>query len=271
MTKTRLDILLTTRGLAETRTRAQAYIMAGRVRSGDRVWTKPGELIDDDTPLHVDQPESQYASRGGEKLAHALDVFRVNPMGLITLDVGASTGGFTDVLLRRGAASVYAVDVGYGELAWTLRQDPRVIVLERTNIRYLNHLPPLTGDEDVSSPSLAVIDVSFISLAKILVAVAALLTPDGRIVALIKPQFEAGRGRVGKGGIVRDPTVHRQVLAAVLGAAASLSLHTAGLTSSPILGRQGNREFLALWTKEPGAAPFDQTSAIDAVMKDAQP
>ncbi len=269
MTKTRLDVLLTARGLAETRTRAQAYIMAGRVRSGDRIWSKPGEMIDDDTPLEVEQPETQYVSRGGEKLAHALGAFEVDPRGLVALDVGASTGGFTDVLLRRGVACVYAVDVGYGELAWTLRQDPRVIVLERTNIRYLDRLPRQADGEEALTPALAVIDVSFISLAKILATVAALLTPDGSIVALVKPQFEAGRGRVGKGGIVRDPVVHRQVLNDVLGAAASLGLHAAGLTSSPILGRQGNREFLALWNKESGATPFDQASTIDAMMKDA--
>jgi len=269
MTKTRLDVLLTTRGLAETRTRAQAYIMAGRVRSGDRVWSKPGEMIDDDAPLQVEQPETQYVSRGGEKLAHALDAFALDPTGLVALDVGASTGGFTDVLLRRGAARVYAVDVGYGELAWSVRRDPRVIVLERTNIRYLGRLPSQEGGEAAPAPSLAVIDVSFIGLSKILAAVAALLTPGGKIVALVKPQFEAGRGHVGKGGIVRDPAVHRQVLDEVLGAAAALGLYAAGLTSSPIRGRQGNREFLVLWTKEPQARPFDEASAIDAVLGEA--
>ncbi len=256
--KKRLDVLLVERGLAESRTRAQAYIMEGRVRHGDRVYTKPGEALDEETPLSVDQPETEYVGRGGEKLAHALDRFGLDPTGLVALDVGASTGGFTDVLLRCGALRVYAVDVGYGELAWTLRQDPRVVVMERTNIRYLQSLP--------EQPALAVIDVSFISLAKVLPTVWRLLSPDGRVAALIKPQFEAGRGQVGKGGVVRDPATHRAVLARVLSEAEAEGWHAAGLVNSPVLGRSGNREFLVLWSKISPDAPFGRDAAIEQVM-----
>jgi len=237
--KKRLDILLVERGLAESRARAQAYIMEGRVRAGDRVYSKPGEAVDETAPLTLEQPETSYVGRGGEKLAHALDRFGLDPAGLVALDVGASTGGFTDVLLRRGAARVYAVDVGYGELAWSLREDPRVVVMERTNIRYLERLP--------EQPALAVIDVSFISLDKVLPAVWRLLASDGRVVALIKPQFEAGRGLVGKGGVVRDPATHRLVLERALAYADAAGWRLGGLVSSPILGRAGNREFLVLW------------------------
>jgi len=258
MAKKRLDILLVERGLAESRARAQAYIMEGRVRAGDRVYSKPGEALDEAAPLTLEQPETSYVGRGGEKLAHALDRFALDPAGLVALDVGASTGGFTDVLLRRGAARVYAVDVGYGELAWSLREDPRVVVMERTNIRYLERLP--------EQPALAVIDVSFISLDKVLPAVWRLLGPDGRVVALIKPQFEAGRGLVGKGGVVRDPATHRLVLERALGYADDAGWRLGGLVASPILGRAGNREFLALWGKTPLPLPVDPQAAINAVM-----
>jgi len=256
--KKRLDILLVERGLAESRARAQAYIMEGRVRAGDRVYSKPGEAVDEAVPLTLEQPETSYVGRGGEKLAHALDRFGLDPAGLVALDVGASTGGFTDVLLRRGAARVYAVDVGYGELAWSLREDPRVVVMERTNIRYLERLP--------ERPALAVIDVSFISLDKVLPAVWRLLASDGRVVALIKPQFEAGRGLVGKGGVVRDPATHRLVLEHALAYADAAGWRLGGLVSSPILGRAGNREFLALWGKTSPHLSVDPQAAIDAVM-----
>jgi 23S rRNA (cytidine1920-2'-O)/16S rRNA (cytidine1409-2'-O)-methyltransferase len=241
MARQRVDILVVKQGLAESRTRAQALIMAGRVRAGDRLLAKPGDLLEETTPLSLDLPETSYVSRGGEKLAHALDRFGLEVTGLVALDVGASTGGFTDVLLRRGARRVYAVDVGYGDLAWSLREDPRVVALERTNIRYLESLP--------EQPDLATIDVSFISLDKVLPAAWRLLSADGRVVALVKPQFEAGRGAVGKGGIVRDPATHRAVLARVLEVATAGGWHALGLVASPILGRSGNREFLALWSK----------------------
>ena len=258
MAKKRVDVVMLERGLAESRTRAQALIMAGRVRVGDRVLSKPGDMIDEATPLAVEQPETAYASRGGEKLAFALDRFGLDVAGLVALDVGASTGGFTDVLLRRGAKRVYAVDVGYGELAWSLREDPRVVVMERTNIRYLESLP--------EQPDLATIDVSFISLEKVLPVVWRLLGPEGLVVALIKPQFEAGRGAVGKGGIVRDPKTHRDVLERVTAFAAAGGWHTRGLVASPVLGRSGNREFLAYWSKVPAGAPFDVAAAIDAAV-----
>ncbi|HZS91371.1 MAG TPA: TlyA family RNA methyltransferase [Chloroflexota bacterium] len=258
MVKKRADLLVVEQGLAESRTRAQALIMAGRVRAGDRPLAKPGDLLEETTPLSVDQPETSYVSRGGEKLAHALDRFGLDVAGLVALDVGASTGGFTDVLLRRGARRVYAVDVGYGDLAWSLREDPRVVALERTNIRYLESLP--------EQPDLATIDVSFISLDKVLPVVWRLLSDEGRAVALVKPQFEAGRGAVGKGGIVRDPATHRAVLARVLDLAAAGGWHLLGLVASPILGRSGNREFLALWSKvAPDVAPDPAALIEEAV------
>ncbi|MCS6938762.1 MAG: TlyA family RNA methyltransferase, partial [Roseiflexus sp.] len=204
--KVRLDQLLVQRGLAETRARAQALILAGEVRVNGVVRHKAGELVPDDAEVEL-IGALPYVSRGGYKLAHALDTFALSPANLAAIDVGASTGGFTDVLLQRGAARVYAVDVGYGQLDWRLRQDPRVIVLERTNIRYLEALPPLEGEE-AAAPVLAdcaVIDVSFISLKLVLPAVQRLIRPDAWIVALIKPQFEAGPAQVGKGGVVRDP------------------------------------------------------------------
>jgi 23S rRNA (cytidine1920-2'-O)/16S rRNA (cytidine1409-2'-O)-methyltransferase len=258
MAKKRVDVLMLERGLAESRTRAQALIMAGRVRAGDRVLSKPGDMIDEATPLAVEQPETAYASRGGEKLAFALNRFGLDVAGLVALDVGASTGGFTDVLLRRGAKRVYAVDVGYGELAWSLREDPRVVAMERTNIRYLESLP--------EQPELATIDVSFISLEKVLPVVWRLLGPEGLVLALIKPQFEAGRGAVGKGGIVRDPNIHRDVLERVMAFAAAGGWYARGLVASPVRGRSGNREFLALWSKASPEAPFNVVAAIDAAV-----
>jgi 23S rRNA (cytidine1920-2'-O)/16S rRNA (cytidine1409-2'-O)-methyltransferase len=206
-----------------------------------------------------------YASRGGYKLAHALDAFALDPTDLVALDVGASTGGFTDVLLQRGAAHVYAVDVGYGILDWKLRQDRRVVVIERTNIRYLERLPG-NETEDVRADC-AVIDVSFISLRLVLPAVQRLITPAAWIVALIKPQFEAGAAQVGKGGVVRDPAVHGAVLHDVLGYAAEIGLVPRGLARSPITGPAGNVEFLA-WLG--GSGPdLDAETAIRAVI--AQP
>ena len=234
--KERLDVLLVERGLAETRARARAAIMAGEVRvNGERV-DKAGTPVPRDAQIEVAAP-MPYVSRGGFKLAGALDAFGVAVAGRVCADVGACTGGFTDVLLQRGAARVYAIDVGQGQLDWKLRQDARVVVMERTNARYV---------ESLAEPvELVVIDVSFISLRIILPAVARWLTPAADVVALIKPQFEAGPESVGKGGIVRDAAVRRRVLEEVLGWAMGNGWGVAGLTLSSIQGADGNVEYLA--------------------------
>ena len=241
------------RGLAETRSRAQALILAGKVRVGDgdaaRLDRKAGDLVEPDDTISVDVPEP-YVSRGGHKLAAALDAFGIDPAGLTTLDVGASTGGFTDVLLQRGARRVYALDVGRGQLAEALRRDPRVVSMERTNAR------TLTGASFPEPIGLASVDVSFISLAKVLGPVASTLGPQGGIVALVKPQFEAGRGRTDH-GVVRDPAVHREILARVVAQAQSFGLGTRDVIASPILGPQGNREFLVHLAPGPGCADVD--------------
>jgi 23S rRNA (cytidine1920-2'-O)/16S rRNA (cytidine1409-2'-O)-methyltransferase len=246
----RLDQLLVERGLVETRARAQALLMAGRVRVGvgdaARLDRKPGDLVATDTPTEVAAP-LPYVSRGGEKLAAALDAFAVDPAGRVCLDVGASTGGFTDVLLQRGALRVHAIDVGRGQLAEVLRRDPRVRSRERTNARELT--PELLGE----AVSLAVVDVSFISLALVLPPITACLAPGGAVVALVKPQFEAGRGRA-PGGVVRDPGVHREVLDGALAQARAAGLVPLGLTDSPLLGPAGNREFFLLAVADPGRA-----------------
>lgn len=250
----RLDRLLVQRGFFDTREQAQAAILAGQVFVAGQRADKPGARFPLDAAIEVRGPAMPYVSRGGLKLACALDSFGINPAGRIALDVGASTGGFTDVLLQRGAARVFAIDVGYGQFAWKLRTDPRVTLLERTNIR---HLRP--GDLP-ATPDLAVIDVSFISLAKVLPAVRDLLAPEGEIVALVKPQFEAGPEKVGKGGIVRDPEVHREVLHQVIATASALGYWTAGLIPSPITGADGNREFLVHWV--PGQGPPPDIEAV---------
>ncbi len=263
--KVRLDQLLVQRGLAETRARAQALILAGEVRVNGAVRHKAGELVPDDADIEL-IGELPYVSRGGYKLAHALDTFALSPANLVALDIGASTGGFTDVLLQRGAARVYAIDVGYGLLDWRLRQDPRVVVIERTNIRYLEALPLPEGFESSTAPLLAdcaVIDVSFISLKLVLPAVQRLIRPDAWIVALIKPQFEAGPAQVKKGGVVRDPAVHAAVVRDVLTFSASIGLPLHGLTRSPITGPAGNVEFLA-WLGGPGPA-LDVERVIDEI------
>jgi 23S rRNA (cytidine1920-2'-O)/16S rRNA (cytidine1409-2'-O)-methyltransferase len=237
--RTRLDQLLVDRGLAESRARAQALIMAGLVFSGERRLDKPGLTLPPDTPIEVRGRDHPWVSRGGVKLAAALDAFAINPGGLVCLDVGASTGGFTDVLLARGAARVFAVDVGAGQLAWTLRSDPRVVVLERVNARALTaaHVP-----EPID---LVVCDVSFISLTVALPAALALTRPGAQLVALIKPQFEAGRGQVGKGGIVRDEAVRRAVCETITGwLQAQPGWQVRGLIESPIAGADGNVEYL---------------------------
>jgi len=279
--KVRLDQLLVQRGLAETRSRAQALIMAGSVRVDGSSRAKAGDMVPADAAVEL-AAALPYASRGGYKLAHALDTFALDPAGLAALDVGASTGGFTDVLLQHGAARVYAVDVGYGLIDVRLREDPRVILLERTNIRYLEALPPLdqgrrTKDDRPPSAETATyetqnseladcatIDASFISLRLVLPAVRRLIGPDAWVVALVKPQFEAGAEQVGKGGVVRDPRVHAAVLRDVLAFAASLGLAPRGLARSPITGPAGNVEFLA-WLG--GAGPdLDVERAIAAVI-----
>jgi 23S rRNA (cytidine1920-2'-O)/16S rRNA (cytidine1409-2'-O)-methyltransferase len=233
--KQRLDSLLVERGLFPSREQARAAVLAGNVAVGGRPATKPGVSVAVDAPLEVAK-RPRFVSRGGEKLDHALTVFGIDVRGLIAADIGASTGGFTDCLLQRGAARVYAVDVGYGLIDYRLRTDPRVVLLERTNARFLTSLP-----EPID---LAVVDVSFISLTKVLGAVRRLLRDDGEIVALIKPQFEARRQEVGRGGIVRDPQTHAGVIGRVARWATDHGLRVRGLTTSPILGGEGNREFL---------------------------
>lgn len=237
--KTRVDLLLVARGLAESRAKAQALIMAGVVFAGTRKVAKAGDLLAGDTPLEVKGRDHPWVSRGGLKLAHGLDHFGIDPAGVVAMDVGASTGGFTDVLLSRGAAKVYAVDVGTNQLAWKLRQDPRVVVLEKTNARHLTaeHIPEPIG--------LIVCDASFIGLAKVLDRPLGFAAPGARLVALVKPQFEAGPAEVGKGGVVRDPAVHARVCAeAEAWLAARPGWRVLGLTKSPITGPEGNVEFL---------------------------
>jgi len=233
----RLDLLLVESGRAPSREKAQALILGGEVLVDGQVARRASQLVPEGATIEVRQP-LPYVSRGGLKLAHALDRLSLDVNGLTVVDVGASTGGFTDCLLQRGARRVYAVDVGYGQLDYRLRQDPRVVVLERTNIRDLEGLP-----ETVDA---AVIDVSFISLTLVLPVVMRLVSPEGWILALVKPQFEAGREQVGKGGVVRDPAVHRQVLAKIAAWAQEHGLAVAGVVASPIRGPAGNREFFEL-------------------------
>ena len=235
----RADLVLVERGLAESRARAQSLILAGLVYEGTRRVEKPGDGVAEPDALSVRGRDHPWVSRGGLKLVRGLDHFGIDPAGLIGLDVGASTGGFTDVLLHRGAARVYAVDVGHGQLAWSLRQDPRVVVLERTNARHLDQA--LVPD----APGIVVCDASFIGLETVLPAALALAAPGAVLVALIKPQFEVGPDRVGKGGVVRDPALHREVcdrIAAWL--AARPGWQVLGITESPITGPEGNVEFL---------------------------
>lgn len=262
--KERLDVRLVREGFFPTREKAQRAILAGMVKVSGQRFTKAGTPVAEDAPVEVEQPAIAYVSRGALKLERALDIFGLDPAGRRAMDVGASTGGFTDLLLQRGAAHVYAIDVGYGQLAWKLRQDPRVSVLERTNIRHLT--PEGLGAPPEEAPDLAVIDVSFISLGKILPAVRALLAPPGELIALIKPQFEAGKASVGKGGVVRDPEVHARVIREVLAAAASEGWHAGGLTYSPIKGPEGNIEFLGYWRREPSP---EVLPAVEAVVAEA--
>jgi 23S rRNA (cytidine1920-2'-O)/16S rRNA (cytidine1409-2'-O)-methyltransferase len=238
MPKLRADQILVDRGLAESRAKAQALILAGLVFSGERKIDKAGQALAADAPLEVRGKEHPWVSRGGIKLAHALEHFGWDVAGAVALDVGASTGGFTDVLLQKGAAKVFAVDVGTNQLAWRLRQDPRVAVHEKTNARYLT-------DAVVIEPvDLVVCDASFISLAKVLDRALDFAKPGGRLIALVKPQFEAERGEVGKGGVVRDPMVHARVCAAAAEWVRSRGWDVEGIVSSPITGPEGNVEFL---------------------------
>lgn len=249
LARERLDVLLVARGLAPSRERARALIMAGEVRVAGQMAPKAGTLVatDANIELAATASETRFVSRGGLKLERALDAFHLDPTGDICVDVGASTGGFTDLLLKRGAARVYAVDVGHGQLAWTLRNDPRVTVMERTNIRHLEALPELVD--------CAVIDVSFISLRLVLPRVLTLVKPEGWVVALVKPQFEAGRAEADRGGgVIREPAVHRRVLRELLSwvtveaapATAGRRFMPCGLIASPITGRDGNHEYLLL-------------------------
>ena len=261
--KERLDILLVTRGLAESRERAKRSIMAGIVYvEGQRV-DKPGTAVDQDAQIEVRGNPIPFVSRGGLKLARALEVFPVEMANRVAIDVGASTGGFTDCLLQSGAAKVYAIDVGYGQLDWVLRQDDRVVVMERTNIRYVK------PDQLNELADLATIDVAFISLTKVLEAVAELLVADGKIIALIKPQFEAGRKQIGRKGVVRDPKVQTEVITQILSFAATLNLGALGLTYSPITGPQGNYEFLVYWQKGQSASRQDYANWSRTVVEEA--
>jgi 23S rRNA (cytidine1920-2'-O)/16S rRNA (cytidine1409-2'-O)-methyltransferase len=233
----RIDKLLVEKGLVESRNIAQRFIMAGEVRVAGQIVFKPSHAVDPDAEISID-PKPRYVSQGGEKLEHALRSFNIEITGAVCADVGASTGGFTDCLLQHGAKRVYSIDVGHGQLHWKLRNDPRIVIMERTNARYLETLP-----ENVK---FVTIDVSFISLRLILPAAVQWIEPQGSIIALVKPQFEAGRESVGRGGIVRDPVVHSQVLMEIITAAEKHDLFPKGLVSSPILKLRKNVEFL-LW------------------------
>ncbi len=237
-TRCRIDQLLVTRGLAESRTRAQALVMAGLVFSGETKLAKPGQQIAEDAPLEVRGKDHPWVSRGGIKLAHAIEHFALDPTGAVAMDIGSSTGGFTDVLLSKGAAHVFAVDSGTNQLAWKLRQDPRVTVLEQTSARLLT-------PEMINQPcGWVVCDASFISLAKVLEVPLQLAARQCRLVALIKPQFEVGRAEVGKGGVVRDPALHQRVCDEVHGWLIEQGWQVQGIVESPIKGPEGNVEFL---------------------------
>ncbi len=261
MERVRIDVLVYRLGLAPSRSKAQRMIQAGQVRVDGQVVDKVGTRVDIDADVTVTSLP-RYVGRGAHKLKHALDTFDLDPSGAVAADVGASTGGFTEVLLERGAIRVYAIDVGYGQLHWRLRQDPRVVVMERTNARYLGVLP-----EPVE---IVTIDVSFISLRLILPRVAGWLASGGQVVALVKPQFEAKRGWVGKGGIVRDARVHRQVLQDVLTSAVDQDWRLRGCTVSPIRGAGGNIEFLCWLDREKGGPGMDPVETATRALAEAR-
>ncbi|MEB3266048.1 MAG: TlyA family RNA methyltransferase [Cyanobacteriota bacterium] len=262
MAKQRLDQRLVELGLAASRQQAQQLIRAGRVRSGDQVLDKPGNAVAASLVLQVQQPP-RFVSRGGEKLLAALETFPITVAGRICLDGGISTGGFTDCLLQHGATRVYGVDVGYGQTAWSLRSDGRVVLRERTNLRHLTAVQ-LYGPQD-PWPDLAVADVSFISLTLVLPALGRLLVPErAEAVVLVKPQFEVGRERVGRGGVVRDPEAHGHAIRRVIGAAVAQGWQVRGLVGSPITGPAGNHEYL-LWL---GSGPgVDAEAMLDSVIR----
>lgn len=254
--KKRLDVLLTERMYAESRAKAQAIIMAGQVYVDGQKADKPGISYEENVDIEVRGETCPYVSRGGLKLEKALRDFGVKPDGFVCSDSGASTGGFTDCLLQQGAKKVFAIDVGYGQLDWKIRSDPRVVVMERTNIRYVT-------PEQLGEPlDLSVVDVSFISLKIVLPALKALLKPTGQVLCLIKPQFEAGREKVGKKGVVRDPETHKEVLDMFVQLASELQMNILGLTFSPVKGPEGNIEFLGHLTMDdvPGIIP--DTAAV---------
>lgn len=258
--KTRLDVLLVEKGLFESREKARAVIMSGQVYVGGQKADKAGMEVTQDAAVEVRGETLRYVSRGGLKLEKAMEVFPLSLTGKVCMDVGASTGGFTDCMLQNGARKVYAVDVGYGQLAWKLREDPRVVNLERTNIRYLTR-EQLSDDIDFAS-----VDVSFISLRLVLPVVNALLAEDGQAVCLVKPQFEAGREKVGKKGVVRDEATHAQVLRDVLNYAQTSGFSVQGLDFSPIKGPQGNIEYLMhlIKSQQENLITHDQVDALAA-------
>ena len=254
--KERLDVLMVQRGLSDSRSKAQAVIMSGLVYVDGQKADKPGMSYEAEAEIEVRGHGCPYVSRGGLKLEKALRDFGVHPDGWVCSDSGASTGGFTDCLLQQGAAKVFAIDVGYGQLAWKLRQDPRVVCMERTNIRYVT-------PEDLGEPlDLSVVDVSFISLKLVLPVLQKLLKPTGQILCLIKPQFEAGREKVGKKGVVRDPATHLEVLEGFVSLAQSLQLSIRNLTYSPVRGPEGNIEFLGHLSMEPSEANVPDLAAL---------
>ena len=256
--KERLDVLLTQRGLCESRSKAQALIMSGEVYVDGQKCDKAGTPVDEAAQLEIRGSHCPYVSRGGLKLEKALRDFGIDPSGWVCSDSGASTGGFTDCLLQKGAKKVFAIDVGYGQLAWSIRTDPRVVCMERTNIRYVT--PEQLGE----ALDFSVIDVSFISLRLVLPAIKALLRPTGQLDCLIKPQFEAGKDKVGKKGVVRDPAVHCEVLESFLALAAELGLTVRNLTFSPVKGPEGNIEFLGHLSMLPEGAITPDVRALVA-------
>lgn len=258
--KQRLDLLLVEKGLAESREKAKAIIMSGIVYVNGQKADKPGADFPPEALIEVRGETLRYVSRGGLKLEKALQVFPIQLAGKLCADIGASTGGFTDCMLQNGARKVYAVDVGYGQLAWKLRQDPRVVNLERTNIRYV------TAQQIPEPPDFISIDVSFISLTLVLPVALHLLQPQGALVCLIKPQFEAGREKVGKNGVVRDPDVHREVIDKVITFARQIGFTVKGLDYSPVKGPEGNIEYLLYLDRLPAQAPWEP-SLVSAVVE----
>ncbi len=258
--KKRLDVLLVEKGYADTRTKAQAIIMSGLVYVDGQKADKPGISYDEALDIEVRTGGCPYVSRGGLKLEKALRDFGVNPAGYVCSDSGASTGGFTDCLLQQGASKVFAIDVGYGQLDWKIRSDPRVVVMERTNVRYVTLA-------DLGEPlDLSVIDVSFISLRIVLPVIKTFLKPTGQVLCLIKPQFEAGKDKVGKKGVVRDPAIHKEVLDSFVALTQEIGFTILGLTFSPVKGPEGNIEFLAHLTldNKPGIIPNTASVVSDA-------